>query len=138
MVKKLINELKWCGLIHIDLRYDKKNEFKIIEVNPRVWSSIEASNRVGVNFPYLYVLSSINYNYGRPKYKHEEFSNNTGLIKILKAKIKRNKNTHFPKHHLLKNIVDDPTPQLYSFVFKYLNKILKNNKFLKIFKYDVY
>lgn len=54
MVKKTMALLKWNGVAHVDLRYDlKKQRFCIIEINPRFWTSILASQSVGVNFPYL-------------------------------------------------------------------------------------
>ena len=45
----LIKPLNWSGITHIDMRYDEKtNNFKVIEINPRFWSSIEASLFAGV------------------------------------------------------------------------------------------
>ncbi len=59
-VSKLIKELDFSGIAHVDLKYDKQNgEFKIIEINARYWGSLIASFQAGVNFPYLHILSSL-------------------------------------------------------------------------------
>lgn len=59
-VSKLVRELGFSGIAHVDLRYDKRDgKFKIIEINARYWGSLIASFRAGVNFPYLHLLSSL-------------------------------------------------------------------------------
>lgn len=59
-VSKLVSELKFSGIAHVDLRFDKDSgEFKIIEINARYWGSLIASSLAGVNFPYLHILSSL-------------------------------------------------------------------------------
>ncbi|WP_162343575.1 ATP-grasp domain-containing protein [Cyclobacterium salsum] len=59
-VCKLVRELDFSGIAHVDLRYDTQDgEFKIIEINARYWGSLIASFRAGVNFPYLHILSSL-------------------------------------------------------------------------------
>jgi D-aspartate ligase len=59
-VSKLVSELKFSGIAHVDLRFDKNSgEFKIIEINARYWGSLIASCLAGVNFPYLHILSSM-------------------------------------------------------------------------------
>ncbi|APY07199.1 hypothetical protein BWZ20_02265 [Winogradskyella sp. J14-2] len=60
VVKKLIQTLKWSGIAHIDLRYDKiTDDFKIIEVNARYWGSLHASYAAGINFPVLHCYLSM-------------------------------------------------------------------------------
>ena len=138
-VEKVILELKWSGFAHIDLRYDG-NQYKIIEINPRVWNSIEASEKVGVNFPYLYCLSSLDKHYETPKYRFEKFADNTGLVKVLKSKIsKKNIQYSFPENTSVKSNLLDPLPGFYKFSVKKLRKILpKNNRFIQQFNYDVF
>ena len=60
ITKKLMKSLNWSGVANIDWRYDENNKvFKIIEINTRFWLSTDASSIAGVNFPYLYCLSSL-------------------------------------------------------------------------------
>ena len=138
-VEKVIRELKWSGFAHIDLRFDG-DHYKIIEINPRVWNSIEASEKVGVNFPYLYCLSSLYKHYKTPKYRFEKFADKTGLIKVIKSKIsKKNTQYNFPENTSIKSNLLDPLPSLYKFTIKRLRKVLpKNNKFIQQFNYDVF
>lgn len=59
-VAKLVKELNFSGIAHVDLRYDSHSgEYKIIEINTRYWGSLIASYLAGVNFPYLHILSSL-------------------------------------------------------------------------------
>lgn len=120
MIKKLIEKMNWSGFAHIDLRYDEsEGNFKVLEINPRVWGSIEASEKVGVNFPFLYCLSSLGINYDLPEYRFENFVNNIGLLKVLKSKIKKKTNKYqFPKNTLIENSIRDPLPILYKFFMK--------------------
>lgn len=112
MVGLMMEKLEWSGFAHIDLMYDElDDEFKILEVNPRTWGSIEASKSVGVNFPLLYIMSSLGITYDIPKYKFETCSGNIGLIKVIKSKFDRNvQSLSFPNHkYQLRNILD-PLP----------------------------
>lgn len=84
-IKKLMKSLNWSGVAHVDLRYDEnENDYKIIEINPRFWQTTEASEIAGVNFPYLYLLKSLNEEFEMPIYKHVKFLNLFGLKKSVK------------------------------------------------------
>lgn len=85
IVKKLMRSLNWSGLAHIDMRYDEKeNTFKVIEINPRCWESIEGSEIAGVNFPLLHALKSLKIKFKKPKYHQVKFLNLLGLKKSFK------------------------------------------------------
>ncbi|MCF8273375.1 MAG: ATP-grasp domain-containing protein [Flavobacteriaceae bacterium] len=111
-VKELMLSLNWSGLAHIDMRFDEKeSNFKVIEINPRCWESIEGSEIAGVNFPYLHALKSLNYNFETPKYKHTKYLNLLGLKKT----IRKNKlfvfNFNFIlKYTPIKYFIKDPLP----------------------------
>lgn len=50
--QQLLQETKFSGVAHFDLRYDERDRsFKFIECNPRFWGSLRASSYCGVNFP---------------------------------------------------------------------------------------
>ncbi|MGB5420492.1 ATP-grasp domain-containing protein [Algibacter sp.] len=58
--KKLMKSLNWSGVANIDWRYDETNKvFKVIEINTRFWLGTDASSIAGINYPYLYCLSSL-------------------------------------------------------------------------------
>jgi len=105
---------------------DCDDDFKIIEINPRFWDSVEASQRVGVNFPYLYCLTALGIPFEFPSYRFESYTNNRGLIKILKSKINISAKRRFkiPKNLAITSDFSDPLPK----TFKYSDKILKKIK----------
>lgn len=71
VVRKTMKALKWSGIAHLDLRYDyKKENFQVIEINPRFWQSLMGSLSVGVNFPYLLFLLTNNISF--PPVTYEE------------------------------------------------------------------
>jgi len=123
-VQQLMKKLNWSGFAHIDLRYDEiEKNYKVLEINPRIWGSIEASNKVGVNFPYLYCLSSLGINYEVPNYRFEKCVSNNGLIKILMSRLKRNnKNLEFPKNTIINSFLTDPLPLIFNFYSKKVKK----------------
>ncbi len=127
MIEKLMKKLQWSGFAHVDLMYDKiEKNYKVIEINPRIWGSVEASEKVGINFPYLYCLSSLKLNYEIPEYRFEKCVNNTGLVKILKSKLKISKHKYrFPENTTIGNDIVDPLPILFKVLYKKIKKYLK-------------
>ncbi len=54
--KRTLDLLNWNGFADFDVLYDKsRNEFKIIEINPRVPASLRIAAVAGVNFPQIIV-----------------------------------------------------------------------------------
>ncbi len=140
-VKILMEKLAWSGLAHLDLRFDQTtNDFKVIEINPRIWGSINSSNCVGVNFPYLYCLASLGIEFETPKYRLEKCLNTFGLFKIIKAKIlRKNINQKIPKNITIYSKLLDPIPSFYKYIIVKLNeKGFIKAKFLQKFKHDIY
>ncbi|MFC3960312.1 carboxylate--amine ligase [Halovivax cerinus] len=51
----LLDELDWQGLAMVEfLRDEETGEFKLMEINPRFWSSLPFTVQAGVDFPYYY------------------------------------------------------------------------------------
>lgn len=85
-VKRLMKLLNWSGVAHIDMRYDlNEGSYKVVEINPRFWGTMEASEIAGVNFPYLYCMACLNQEFEQPKFKETKFLNLIGLSKTIKA-----------------------------------------------------
>ena len=51
MCAKVLDKLDWVGMADFDVLLDKKEGFKIIEINPRVPASVHAAYASGINFP---------------------------------------------------------------------------------------
>ncbi|WP_282162940.1 ATP-grasp domain-containing protein [Ulvibacterium marinum] len=122
-VKKLMRTLNWSGVAHIDLRYDKSDHlFKVIEVNTRFWSSLEASLIAGVNFPYLYCLLVIGQDFDLPEYNNVKTLNLKGLVKQV-----RNNGLFLTKIGFIWNntsiryAISDPLPVLVRFFLRAKN-----------------
>lgn len=129
IVARLIKSLHWSGIAHIDLRFDEKdNNFKIIELNPRFWLSVEASLRAGVNFPDLSIKALRNKTFSKPKYSSCSYLNLRG-IKIISTK---NIGILLKWQYLLKNtslrfVLKDPIPVLYKFLATKFKRLFSLN-----------
>lgn len=117
-IKKLMESLNWSGVAHIDLRFDKNtNLFKVIEINPRFWGSLNASMAAGVNFPHLYCLASFGQLFVIPEYNQISYLNFKGLV----YKIFKNISMIFDVKYIrnqteVKFILKDPMPVFWKYV----------------------
>ncbi|MFC1533110.1 hypothetical protein ACFL7M_07085 [Thermodesulfobacteriota bacterium] len=49
----IIEKLGYQGIFELEFKQDERdNQFKVIELNPRTWSQIKLSTRLGVNIPF--------------------------------------------------------------------------------------
>ena len=56
---RLLDHLEWHGLACLEyVRDERTGEFKLIEINPRMWQSLGANVRMGADFPYYYWLQA--------------------------------------------------------------------------------
>lgn len=126
VVEKLIKSLEWNGVAHIDMRYDQNTkQFHVIEVNTRFWMSLDASLIAGVNFPYLYCLSSMGITFQKPQYKYVDYLNLKGVIKTIKKDIKFMFRINFILNNTpLKFALKDPKPMIYKFITRTRNILI--------------
>lgn len=72
--KKIIEKLNWSGLLMIEFIFDKRDsQYKLIEINPRLWGSILLSEFSGAKFLKSYVnyaleLEDVKTNYKKKAY----------------------------------------------------------------------
>lgn len=53
LIEKL-NEIEWRGFANVELKYDfEQNEYKFIEINPRIWQQVGVAESLGINFPMM-------------------------------------------------------------------------------------
>ena len=51
---KILRELRWHGVAMVEFKRDiQDGQFKLMEINPRFWGSLDLSIASGVDFPYL-------------------------------------------------------------------------------------
>jgi hypothetical protein len=54
LARRLLEELKWHGPAQIEFKYDgRDNTYKLIEMNPKLWGTLDLSIKAGVDFPRL-------------------------------------------------------------------------------------
>ena len=56
IAKKIVSALNWNGPIEMEFKLDARDgKFKLIEINPRFWASLDSAIRCSVNFPAIAV-----------------------------------------------------------------------------------
>lgn len=51
---RLLTELCWHGVAMVEMKRDSRDgEYKLMEINPKFWGSLDLAIAAGVNFPYL-------------------------------------------------------------------------------------
>jgi predicted ATP-grasp superfamily ATP-dependent carboligase len=54
--KKLCDTLNWNGPIMVEFKYDSQNDdYKLIEINPKLWGSLDLTIEAGINVPDILV-----------------------------------------------------------------------------------
>ncbi len=117
VVEKLMQSLNWSGIAHIDLRYDSKTDaFKVIEVNPRYWETLECSLVVGVNFPTNQSLLHMNRGISPSQYMEKEVMTLRGFAKrVRKNPLFVFRLGYIRKYSTLPYIFEDPLPSVVKF-----------------------
>jgi predicted ATP-grasp superfamily ATP-dependent carboligase len=118
LAEKVVEKLKWSGVAHLDLIYDSvAKEYKIIEINPRFWLSLDGSLKAGINFPELLCLHSANLNVVKPCYKNISYVMNAGLIEFYNRKLRNfNLRSIASTKTSLKRVVSDPLPKIMALI----------------------
>jgi predicted ATP-grasp superfamily ATP-dependent carboligase len=50
--KKMLDLVKWNGVAMVEFKKHTDGEYKLMEINPKFWGSLELALAAGVNFPY--------------------------------------------------------------------------------------
>jgi len=84
IVRRLMRELNWSGVAHVDLRYDEQDrQIKILEINPRFWITVVGSLKAGINFPYLLSLAALNVDFAAPEYRLMRYVGTRAAVEML-------------------------------------------------------
>jgi len=58
---RILNALSWHGVAMVEFRHDvESNNFKLMEINPKFWGSLDLAIASGVDFPYLLYKMAVN------------------------------------------------------------------------------
>lgn len=113
-VEKLIAATNYNGIAHLDFRYDTKDrKMKLIDFNSRFWSSILASESVGVNFVKLLYLSAKKTSFAKPNYTEGYYYMGKDVVMEIFKRLKQGRLTPAANttYDLLTRI-KDPIPEL--------------------------
>lgn len=53
--KKMLDLIKWNGVAMVEFKKHSDGEYKLMEINPKFWGSLELALAAGVDFPYCLV-----------------------------------------------------------------------------------
>lgn len=68
---KLLEDLNWHGVAMVEFKKDHRDgEFKLMEINPKFWGSLDLAIASGVDFPYLAVKMAVDDDV-EPVFKYE-------------------------------------------------------------------
>ena len=120
--------MKWSGVVHFDLRYDEQdNTAKIVEINPRYWTSLLGSLIAGVNFPYLACLAALKADIPKTRYQFKRYVSSKASIRIMTQNFLRGRRTDFGFDSTkFKFIVKDPFPEMSEAFFWVYRKLFRN------------
>ena len=64
---RLLAAVRMTGLVEVEFKRDTRGSYKLLDVNPRVWTWHALGSRAGVDFPYLLWLLASGNNFCAPK-----------------------------------------------------------------------
>jgi predicted ATP-grasp superfamily ATP-dependent carboligase len=64
---RLLNAVRMTGLVEVEFKRDSSGRYKLLDVNPRVWTWHMLCARAGVDFPYLLWLLARGESFPRPQ-----------------------------------------------------------------------
>lgn len=125
LVKRIIAELNWSGVVHFDLRYNEDNgQPYVIETNARYWGSLLGSLHAGINFPYLACLKALNQALPQISFRPIRYIRSKTSFKMLKHFLVNGKNESSRVYKSDASIIArDPLPTLFSMVNSIYNKL---------------
>ncbi len=72
--KRLLDHLNWHGIAMVEFRFDLDDEeFKLMELNPKFWGSLDLAIESGVEFPYLLTKCMGGEEIRQPRYRFKKF-----------------------------------------------------------------
>ncbi len=108
---RLMSALNWSGVAHIDMIFDEADgRIKVLEINPRYWTSLLGSLSVGINFPYLQCLVGMGMETSIPGYCEGQFITNgkRAIGATLKSVMRLSNPRNVVRNSILKFQLKDP------------------------------
>ncbi len=104
---KLLKALEWHGVAMVEFKKDARdNTFKLIEINPKFWGSLDLAIASGVDFPYLACNMCINGDI-EPVFEYNQNVSYRWVFPDLMYSLANNSLKEYITDFFNKNIVDD-------------------------------
>ena len=120
LTKQIISKLDYSGVANLDFCYDiKEKNYKLIDFNPRFWSTLLGSHSAGINFPYLTCLTALGIPFASPTYSNEIFLLTKATVRETIKNLTRKEKLAFNfKQTSFNYIKRDPLPEISKIFFK--------------------
>jgi predicted ATP-grasp superfamily ATP-dependent carboligase len=120
--KILLDGLKWHGPAQVEVKLDPRdNQFKLLEINPKFWGTLDLSIKCGVNFPEMAVVLALN---GSIKHDMNKEIDPGLRYRWLVSFIKSHRAAGVPRRKIIGSLINrvqysdldfsDPLPTLYN------------------------
>jgi len=122
--KKMLDLVKWNGVAMVEFKKHSDGEYKLMEINPKFWGSLELALAAGVDFPYCLVQQlrgeriTENEKYGQVRFQwvlngelFHFFERPSSFFKIIADLFRSKKDLRF----------SDPLPNAIQFVLIFLH-----------------
>lgn len=131
--RRLLAAIRYTGLVEVEYKFDVRDKrYKLLDINPRLWTWSALGNRAGVDFPYLHwqmmLGKQLSYQVAHPGVRWVRMSTDVpaALHEILRGRISPGaylRSLRSPIQFALM-AADDPLPGLLDlpmFLYKHLN-----------------
>ncbi|MGD9897730.1 MAG: ATP-grasp domain-containing protein [Calditrichaceae bacterium] len=112
--ERIVSATNWTGVAHFDFRYDMEDkQVKLVDFNARFWNTVAGSLVVGVNFPYLTIMTALGENFPVPDYESGKFIMSKAVFKQIAKNVISKPGVHFKFSETeLKYVFSDPVPEI--------------------------
>ncbi|MGD9489379.1 MAG: ATP-grasp domain-containing protein [Calditrichaceae bacterium] len=112
--ERIVSATNWTGVAHFDFRYDTEDkQVKLVDFNARFWNTVTGSLVVGVNFPYLAILTALGKKFPMPVYESGKFIMRQAVLKQIAKNITSKRKIRFKFSETeLKYMFLDPKPEI--------------------------
>jgi predicted ATP-grasp superfamily ATP-dependent carboligase len=120
--KTILDGLRWHGPAQVELKLDPRdNQFKLLEVNPKFWGTLDLSIKCGVNFPAMAVDLALN---GLIRHDMNKEIGPGLRYRWLVSFVKTHRAAGFPRRKIIRSLINrvqyndldfnDPLPTFYN------------------------
>jgi predicted ATP-grasp superfamily ATP-dependent carboligase len=118
LAERVMGALRWSGIAQMDILVDNKTGvFDLLEINPRYWGSVLASQRMGVNFPEIACRRTLDLPILPIQYRQGKYITSAGYLHYLKERLlgRKGPDNFLWKESAFQELLQDPLPRIVQF-----------------------